>query len=61
MNNQKTGIIYSELGIKLRNKHPKRRAQAKLRQDRREAAGANEVCAMDFVHDKLAMGRSCAF
>lgn len=53
---KKTRRIYSELGLQLRNKHPKRRVKAKLREDRREAAGPNEVWAMDFVHDQLAMG-----
>lgn len=29
----------------------------KLRDDRQEASGPNEVWAMDFVHDQLAMGK----
>ena len=37
--------------------HPMRRVNAKLREDRQEAAGPNEVWAMDFVHDQLATGR----
>ncbi len=36
---------------------PKRRVKAKLREDRQEAAGPNEVWAMDFVHDQLALGK----
>ncbi|MEO1407768.1 MAG: integrase core domain-containing protein, partial [Pseudomonadota bacterium] len=40
-----------------RNKHPKRRVKAKLREDRREAVGPNDVWAMDFVHDQLALGK----
>ena len=39
------------------NKHPKRRVKAKLREDRSEAVGPNDVCAVDFVHDQLATGR----
>ncbi|PXW52256.1 integrase-like protein [Chelatococcus asaccharovorans] len=57
VNIKKTRRIYNELGLQLRNKHPKRRVKAKLREDRQEAAGPNEVWAMDFVHDQLALGR----
>lgn len=45
------------MGLQLRNKSSKRRVKAKLREDREVAAGANEVWAMDFVHDQLATGR----
>lgn len=48
--------IYRELGLQLRNKTPKRRVKAKLRADRKPAVATNEVWAMDFVHDQLAMG-----
>jgi transposase InsO family protein len=54
---KKTRRIYNELGLQLRSKHPKRRVKAKLRADRQEAVGPNEVWAMDFVHDQLATGR----
>lgn len=57
VNIKKTRRIYNELGLQLRNKHPKRRVKAKLRKDRQEASGPNEVWAMDFVHDQLALGR----
>ena len=56
VNIKKTRRIYNELGLKLRNKHPKRRVKAKLREDRAEAVGPNDVWAMDFVHDQLALG-----
>jgi putative transposase len=49
--------LYKELGLQLRNKTPKRRVKAKLRDDRRPAMRANETWAMDFVHDQLATGR----
>jgi putative transposase len=49
--------LYREMGLQLRNKTPKRRVKAKLRADRTEAVGPNEVWAMDFVHDELATGR----
>ena len=53
----KTRRIYRELGLQLRNKTPKRRVKAKLRDDRRPATRTNETWAMDFVHDQLATGR----
>ena len=43
--------------MKLRNKTPKRRVKAKLREDRSDAVGPNEIWAMDFVHDQLALGK----
>ena len=49
--------LYRELGLQLRNKTPKRRVKAKLREDRTDASRINEVWAMDFVHDQLATGR----
>ncbi len=54
---KKTRRIYNELGLQLRNKHPKRRVKAKVRKDRQEAVGPNDVWAMDFVHDQLATGK----
>ena len=55
-NIKKTRRICNELGLQLRNKHPKRRVKAKLREDRQEATGPNDVWALDFVHDQLALG-----
>ena len=57
INLKKTHRIYRELGLQLRNKTPKRRVKAKLREDRREATQPNETWAMDFVHDQLATGK----
>ena len=57
INQKKMRRIYSELGMQLRNKTPKRRVKAKLREDRTEAIGPNDIWAMDFVHDQLATGR----
>ena len=54
---KKTHRIYNELGLQLRNKTPKRRVKAKLRDDRRPASTSNEIWAMDFVHDQLATGQ----
>ena len=39
--------------MQLRNKTPKRRVKAKLRSDRAMAKAANDIWAMDFVHDQL--------
>ena len=52
INQKKTRRIYRELGLQLRNKTPKRRVKAKLREDRRIATRPNETWAMDFVHDQ---------
>jgi putative transposase len=49
--------LYREMGLQLRNKSPRRRVKAKLREDRQSAAQPNETWAMDFVHDQLATGR----
>ena len=49
--------LYKELGLQLRNKTPRRRVKAKLREDRTDASQINETWAMDFVHDQLATGR----
>ncbi len=49
--------LYKELGLQLRNKVPRWRVKAKLRDDRRPARQGNETWAMDFVHDQLATGR----
>lgn len=56
INHKKTCRIYRELGLQLRNKTPKRRVKAKLREDRKDATRPNEMWAMDFVHDQLATG-----
>ena len=46
--------LYKEMGLQLRNKVPKRRVKAKLRDDRKDAVQINETWALDFVHDQLA-------
>ena len=57
VNHKKVHRIYDELGLQLRNKRPKRRVKARLRDHRCAAVAANETWAMDFVHDQLATGR----
>lgn len=54
---KKTRWIYNELGLSLRNKHPKRRGKAKLREDRQEAVGPSAWQAKEFVHDQRATGK----
>jgi putative transposase len=49
--------LYREMGLQLRNKSPKRRVKAQLREDRAPSTAANQVWAMDFVHDQLFDGR----
>ena len=57
VNQKRIRRIYNELDLQLRNKTPKRRVKAKLREDRAPATQPNDVWAMDFVHDQLATGR----
>ena len=56
-NIKRTYRLYTTLGLQLRNKTPKRRVKAKLREDRCPAVQPNQTWAMDFVHDQLAMGK----
>lgn len=53
VNHKRVRRLYGEMGLQLRNKSPKRRVKAKLRDDRTPATAANQVWAMDFVHDQL--------
>lgn len=57
VNHKRTYKLYKEMGLQLRNKTPKRRVKAKLREDRQPAVRPNDVWAMDFLHDQLATGR----
>ena len=56
VNHKRVRRIYNELGLQLRNKTPKRRVKAKLREDRRPAEHPHKTWTMDFVHDNLATG-----
>ncbi|WP_425277096.1 IS3 family transposase [Fulvimarina pelagi] len=49
--------LYKEMDLQLRNKVPKRRVKARLRDDPTVATCVNQTWAMDFVHDQLATGR----
>ncbi len=57
LNAKRVYRLYCEEGLQLRNKVPKRKVSAKLREDRSPAVAANEVWAMDFMSDQLFDGR----
>lgn len=57
VNHKRVRRLYNEMGLQLRNKSPKRGVKAKLREDRSAATSANQIWAMDFVHDQLFDGR----
>ena len=56
VNHKRVERLYQEEGLQLRRKRPRRRRSAVARGPRVIAQGANEVWAMDFVHDTLADG-----
>ena len=56
VNQKKVYRIYKEMGLQLRNKSPKRRVKAKLREDRCEAVHTNDVWAMR-CHGKRCLHR----
>ena len=51
VNRKRVYRLYREEGLQLRNKTPKRKVSAKLRDDRSPASAPNEVWAMDFMSD----------
>eukprot|EP01035_Chromulina_nebulosa_P022321 gene22321-28906_t len=55
---KRTHRLYRELDLQLRNKTPKRKVKAKLREDRSPAMAANECRSMDFLSDQLFDGRT---
>src|ERR1700740_10093 len=57
VNARRVWRLYREMGLQLRSKTPKRRVKAKLREGRADASAANEVWAMDFVHEQIFDGR----
>lgn len=58
VNRKRVYRIYVEEGLALRRRRPKRRRSASRRVDRPRPTAANQVWAMDFMHDTLADGRS---
>lgn len=57
MNAKRVYRLYREVGLQLRNKIPKQKVKAKLREGRSDPVTANDVWAMDFVHDQHYDGR----
>lgn len=57
INHKRTHRLYRELSLQLRNKTPKRKVEAKLRDDRTPATAPNECWSMDFLSDQLFNGR----
>ena len=57
INHKRTHRLYREMGLQLRNKTPKRKVKAKLRDDRAPASAPNECWSMDFLSDQLFNGR----
>ena len=51
-----TGMLNNS-GWHVDHKPPKRRVTVRLREDREDATGPNDVRAMDLVHDQLALGK----
>jgi len=49
--------LYVEESVQIRNKRPKRKVAAKLREDRRPPCAPNDVWAMDVLSDQLFDGR----
>ncbi len=56
INHKRVYRLYSEEGLALRRKRPKRRRSAMVRRTSPVARSPNERWAMDFVHDTLARG-----
>ena len=49
--------LYCLEGLQMRHKPPRRRIMAKLRDDRNNASGPNQVWAMDWMYDELFNGK----
>jgi len=57
VNHKRVYRLYCEEGLQLRNKTPKRKVSAKLREDRTTPEAINDIWAMDFVSDQLFNGQ----
>ena len=57
INHKRTYRLYSEEGLSIRTRSPRRRRACRYRAGRAEAEGMNDVWAMDFLSDKLFDGR----
>lgn len=61
INHKRVYRLYCEEGLQLRNKVPKRKVSAKLREDRTAPTHINDVWAMDFMADQLYNGQRLRF
>ncbi len=57
INHKRVYRLYCEEGLQLRNKTPKRKVSAKLREDRSAPKAINDIWAMDFMADQLFNGQ----
>lgn len=57
VNHKRIYRLYSEEGLSIRTRSPKRRRASRYRAGRTEASDANDVWAMDFMSDRLFDGR----
>ena len=53
VNHKRVYRLYIDEGLQIRSKRPKRKAAAKLREDRKPPSGPNQVWSMDFLSDQL--------
>lgn len=56
VNHKRVYRLYKEQDLQMRRKKPKRRVQAKMREDRIVPVCKNDVWSMDFVSDALFTG-----
>lgn len=57
VNHKRVYRLYVEESLQIRNKRPKRKVSAKLREDRKPPAAPNEIWALDFLSDQLFDGK----
>ncbi len=56
INHKRTYRLYCKTGLQLRNKTPKRRVKAKVRENQVIATNKNDCWSMDFMSDNLFTG-----
>ncbi|MEM7208852.1 MAG: IS3 family transposase [Pseudomonadota bacterium] len=57
INRKRVYRLYREMGLQMRNKTPRRRVKAMLREDRRPAKQMNDCWSMDFMADQAFDGK----
>jgi putative transposase len=56
VNGKRIYKLYQELDLQLRNKTPKRKVKAKLREDRQATTGPNDIWAMELAASRRPSG-----